>query len=52
MGSLSERFGLRLPLAVGALVSCSFWTWTRLKQRRMAQTLEADPVVSSARQPS
>jgi predicted MFS family arabinose efflux permease len=25
MGSLSERFGLRLPLAVGALVSCGFW---------------------------
>ena len=25
MGSLSESFGLRLPLAVGALVSCGFW---------------------------
>ena len=25
MGSLSERFGLRLPLAIGALVSCGFW---------------------------
>ena len=25
MGSLSERFGLRLPLAVGAIVSCGFW---------------------------
>ena len=52
MGSLSERFGLRLPLAVGALVSCSFWAWTRLKQRHMAQTLEADPSAASARRPS
>jgi predicted MFS family arabinose efflux permease len=46
MGSLSERFGLRLPLAVGALVSCGFWAWTRLKQRRIADTLEADPTAA------
>ena len=44
MGSLSEHFGLRLPLAVGALVSCGFWVLTRFKQRRIAETLEADPV--------
>ena len=25
MGSASEHFGLRLPLAIGALVSCAFW---------------------------
>ena len=50
MGSFSERFGLRLPLAVGALVSCGFWAWTRLKQRRMAETLEADPSVAPVRQ--
>jgi predicted MFS family arabinose efflux permease len=42
MGSLSERFGLRLPLAVGAIVSCGFWAWTRFKQKRIAETLEAD----------
>jgi predicted MFS family arabinose efflux permease len=52
MGSFSERFGLRLPLAVGALVSCGFWAWTRLKQRRMAETLEADPSLAPVRQPS
>jgi len=52
MGSLSERFGLRLPLAVGALVSCGCWAWTRLKQRRIAETLEADPSLAPARQPS
>jgi predicted MFS family arabinose efflux permease len=50
MGSLSERFGLRLPLALGALVSCGFWAWTQLKRRRMAETLEADPSVAPVRQ--
>ena len=48
MGSLSERFGLRLPLAVGAHISCGFWAWTRLKQKRIAKTLEADPAVPAA----
>jgi len=52
MGSLSGHFGLRLPLAVGALVSCGFWAWTRLKQNRIAETLEADPSLVLARQPS
>jgi predicted MFS family arabinose efflux permease len=50
MGSLSERFGLRLPLALGALVSCGFWAWTRLKRTRMAETLEADPSAAPVRQ--
>ncbi len=50
MGSLSESFGLRLPLAVGALVSCGFWALSRLKQKRMAETLEADPAATPARQ--
>ena len=52
MGSLSGHFGLRLPLAAGAFVSCSFWAWTRLKQKRIAETLEADPSPAPARQPS
>jgi MFS family permease len=46
MGSLSERFGLRLPLAVGALVSCGFWAWTRVKKKRIAETLETDPAAA------
>jgi predicted MFS family arabinose efflux permease len=50
MGSLSGHFGLRLPLAAGALVSCGFWAWTRLKQRCIAETLEADPSLARARQ--
>ncbi len=52
MGSLSESFGLRLPLAVGALVSCGFWALSRLKRKRMAETLEADPAATPVRQPS
>ena len=44
MGSLSERFGLRLPLAMGAVISCGFWAYTRAKQKRIAQTLESEPV--------
>jgi MFS family permease len=50
MGSLSERFGLRLPLAVGAVVSCGFWVWARLRQKRIAATLEADPANRPAAQ--
>jgi predicted MFS family arabinose efflux permease len=50
MGSLSERFGLRLPLAVGALVSCGFWVWARFKQKRIAANLEADPATRPAAQ--
>jgi predicted MFS family arabinose efflux permease len=48
MGSLSGHFGLRLPLAAGALISCGFWAWTRVKQRSIAETLEADPSRQSA----
>lgn len=44
MGSLSERFGLRLPLAVGAVVSCGFWAFTWAKQKRIADTLEREPL--------
>jgi predicted MFS family arabinose efflux permease len=43
MGSLSERFGLRLPLAIGALVSCGFWALTWARQRHIAETLESEP---------
>ncbi|HEY2539476.1 MAG TPA: hypothetical protein VGI28_08275, partial [Stellaceae bacterium] len=44
MGSLSEKFGLRLPLAMGAVISCGFWAYTRAKQKRIAQTLESEPM--------
>jgi predicted MFS family arabinose efflux permease len=46
MGSLSERFGLRLPLAAGAAISCAVWAWTWARQKRIAETLETEPAVS------
>jgi MFS family permease len=48
MGSLSERFGLRLPLAVGAALSCAVWAVTFAKQRRIAETLESEPDTAGA----
>src|ERR1700757_2528192 len=48
MGSLSERFGLRLPLAIGAIISCGFWAWTWLKQRRIAEPLKPDPAIPAS----
>jgi predicted MFS family arabinose efflux permease len=43
MGSLSERFGLRLPLAIGAVMSVAFCVLTWGRQRRMAPLLEHEP---------
>jgi predicted MFS family arabinose efflux permease len=40
MGSASEHLGLRLPLAIGALVSCGFWLLTRLRHKEIAAALE------------
>ena len=48
MGAFSERFGLRLPLAVGAALSCGFCAFIWLKQRRIAETLEREPVAERA----
>ena len=43
MGSLSERFGLRLPLAVGAAISVAVCALTWARQRRIAPLLEGEP---------
>jgi predicted MFS family arabinose efflux permease len=43
MGSLSERFGLRLPLAVGAVISVAVCALTWARQRRIAPLLESEP---------
>jgi len=43
MGSLSERFGLRLPLAVGAVISVAVCAFTWARQRRIAPLLESEP---------
>ena len=43
IGSLSERFGLRLPLAIGAVISVAVCALTWARQRRMAPLLEGEP---------
>ena len=40
MGALSEFLGLRLALALGAMVSGGFWLATRFQQKSMAAGLE------------
>jgi predicted MFS family arabinose efflux permease len=40
MGSASEHLGLRLPLAIGAIVSCAVWALTCLRHKRIAAALE------------
>jgi len=42
MGALSSHFGLRLPVACGALVCAGFWLWARVRCDRIAAALEAD----------
>jgi predicted MFS family arabinose efflux permease len=42
-GTASEHFGLRLPLAAGAAVSCAFWLATRLRHREIVAALEDMP---------
>ena len=40
MGTLSEYLGLRLALALGAMVSGGFWLATRFHHKSMAAGLE------------
>jgi predicted MFS family arabinose efflux permease len=44
MGTLSEYLGLRLALALGAIVSGSFWLATRFRHKSMAAGLECSPM--------
>jgi predicted MFS family arabinose efflux permease len=53
MGTASEHLGLRLSLAIGALVSCAFWLLTRMRHKEIAAALEdlpalAEPVAVAA----
>ncbi len=43
IGMASEHLGLRLPLAIGALLSCGFWLVTRLRHKQIAAALEDNP---------
>ncbi len=53
IGMASEHLGLRLPLAIGALVSCGFWLLTRVRHKEIAAALEdlpapAEPTTAAA----
>ena len=43
IGMASEHLGLRLPLAIGALVSCGFWALTLHRRKAIAAALESPP---------
>ena len=51
MGTLSEYLGLRLALALGAIVSGSFWLATRFRHKRMAAGLECSPMGATEGRP-
>ncbi len=40
MGLFSEQYGLRLPVAAGALLCAVYWLWARLRQSIVAERLE------------
>jgi predicted MFS family arabinose efflux permease len=49
MGTASERFGLRLPLAIGAAVSCACWALTLHSRKAIVASLEdAEPAPAAA----
>jgi MFS family permease len=43
MGTFSEQFGLRAPVAAGALLCALYWIWARLREPIVAGQLEAAP---------
>ena len=51
MGTLSEYLGLRLALALGAMVSGSFWLATRFRHKCMAAGLECPPAGATEGRP-
>jgi predicted MFS family arabinose efflux permease len=51
MGTLSEYIGLRLALALGAIVSGSFWLATRSRHKCMAAGLECSPMDATEGRP-
>jgi predicted MFS family arabinose efflux permease len=51
MGTLSEYLGLRLALALGAIVSGSFWLATRFRHKCMAAGLECSPIGATEGRP-
>jgi predicted MFS family arabinose efflux permease len=52
MGTLSEYLGLRLALALGAILSGGFWLATRFRHKRMAAGLERPLTGATESRPS
>ncbi len=48
MGLLSSQFGLRLPLAAGAMICVALWGWARWRQGALTRALEMEPAVAPA----
>jgi len=51
MGTLSEYLGLRLALALGAILSAGFWLATRFRHKFMAAGLECSPMGAAEGRP-
>ncbi len=49
LGWLASLIGLRLSVAVGALVCLAYWAWARLRQGVMERALEAEARGAAAR---
>lgn len=49
LGWLASLIGLRLAVALGALVCLAYWAWARLTQDAMEQALEAEARGAAAR---
>jgi predicted MFS family arabinose efflux permease len=45
MGWASEHFGLRLPLTIGALVSCAVWALILQRKKAIVASLEDPPLI-------
>jgi len=52
MGTASEHLGLRLPLAIGATVSCLCWALTLHRRKTIAASLEDPPLDDRAAVPA
>jgi predicted MFS family arabinose efflux permease len=48
MGGAAEHFGLRPPIAVGAMICLALWAWAWKERKPLAAILEADPVHAAA----
>jgi len=43
MGGIAEHVGLRLPVAVGAILCFGIWYWAWRQRKSLAKLLESEP---------